>query len=252
MRPFFKNIRTLSGIQVTRNHPPIEGVDDGDHASMHPGIWMAFGDISGSDFWRNRARVVHERFITRPSGGKSFGSFSVSNRFETTDGKLICRQVDTHTIRLAKGGWRLTYDCEFTGPDDFYFGDQEEMGLGVRLATPLIEKKGGQIRNSAEQVSAKSTWGQPAIWCDYSGEIAGKWAGITIMANGKTPRVPWWHNRNYGLMVANQFGRKAMKQGKKSQYKVKADSTLQLSFTVLIHEHENAAEVAEHLKALTK
>ena len=141
MRPFFKNIRTLSGIQVTRNHPPIEGVDDGDHASMHPGIWMAFGDISGSDFWRNRARVVHERFITRPSGGKSFGSFSVSNRFETTDGKLICRQVDTHTIRLAKGGWRLTYDCEFTGPDDFYFGDQEEMGLGVRLATPLIEKK---------------------------------------------------------------------------------------------------------------
>ena len=252
MRPFFKNIRTLSGIQITRNHPPIEGVDDGDHASMHPGIWMAFGDISGSDFWRNRARVVHERFITRPSGGKSFGSFSVSNRFETTDGKLICRQVDTHTIRLAKGGWRLTYDCEFTGSDDFYFGDQEEMGLGVRLATPLIEKKGGQIRNSAGQVSAKSTWGQPAIWCDYSGEIAGKWAGITIMANGKTPRVPWWHNRNYGLMVANQFGKKAMKQGEKSQYKVKADSTLQLSFTVLIHEHENTAEVAEYLKALTK
>ena len=137
----------------------------------------------------------------------------MSNRFETNDGKLICRQVVTHTIRLAKGGWQLTYDCEFTGPDDFYFGDQEEMGLGVRLATPLIEKKGGQIRNSAGQVSAKSTWGQPAIWCDYSGEIAGKWAGITIMANGKTPRMPWWHNRNYGLMVANQFGKKAMKHG---------------------------------------
>jgi len=251
-RPFFKNIRTLSGIQVTRNHPPIEGVDDGDHASMHPGIWMAFGDISGSDFWRNRARVVHERFITRPSGGESLGSFSVSNRFETNDGKLICRQVVTHTVRLAKGGWRLTYDCEFTGPDDFYFGDQEEMGLGVRLATALIEKNDGQIRNSSGQVSAKSTWGQPAIWCDYSGEIAGKWAGITIMANGKTPRVPWWHNRNYGLMVANQFGRKAMKQGGKSQYKVNSGSTLHLSFSVTIHEHENEAEVAEHLGALTK
>lgn len=40
--------------------------------------------------------------------------------------------------------------------------------------------------------------------------------------------------------------------GEKSQYKVKSDISLQLSFTVLIHEHENAAEVAEYLKALTK
>ena len=252
LRPFFKNIRTLSGVQVTRNHPPVEGVDDGDHASMHPGIWMAFGDISGSDFWRNRAHVVHERFITKPSGGKYSGSFSVSNRFETNAGKLICRQTVTHAIRHAKDGWLLTYDCDFTAPTDFYFGDQEEMGLGVRLATLLIEKNGGQLRNSAGQVGAKSTWGQPAIWCDYSGNIDGKWAGITILANGKTPRVPWWHNRNYGLMVANQFGRKAMKQGEKSQYKVKGGSTLQLSFTVIIHEQENSESRINALEALTR
>lgn len=252
LRPFFKNIRTLSGTQVTRNHPPIEGVDDGDHASMHPGIWMAFGDISGSDFWRNRARVVHERFITKPSGGKHSGSFSVSNRFETNDGKLICRQTVTHTIRHAKDGWLLTYDCHFTSPTDFFIGDQEEMGLGVRLATPLIEKNGGQLRNSAGQISAKSTWGQPAIWCDYSGNINGKWAGITILANGKTPRIPWWHNRNYGLMVANQFGRKAMKQGEKSQYKVKAGSTLQLSFNIMIHEQKYSESRIKALEALTR
>jgi putative heme-binding domain-containing protein len=254
LRPFFKNIRTLSGIQVTRNHPPIESVDAGDHASMHPGIWMAFGDISGSDFWRNRARVVHERFITQPSGGKSSGSFSVSNRFETNDSKLICRQTVTHTIHFTKGNWQLTYDCAFTAPHDFYLGDQEEMGLGVRLATPLIEKNGGQLRNSAQQVGAKATWGQPATWCDYSGEIEGKWAGITIMTNNKTPRVPWWHNRNYGLMLANQFGRDAMHQGEKSKTHVKADSTLQLSFTVIIHEHENVklADRAGILEALTR
>ena len=254
LRPFFKNIRTLGGTQVTRNHPPIEGVDAGDHASMHPGIWMAFGDISGSDFWRNRARVVHERFITKPSGGKSTGSFTVLNRFETNEGKLICRQTVTHTIRLAKGGWRLTYDCDFTAPHDFYFGDQEEMGLGVRLATPLIEKNGGQLYNSARQTSAKATWGQPAVWCDYSGEIDGRWVGVTIMDNGKTPRVPWWHNRNYGLMVANQFGRDAMRQGEKSKLNVQTGSTLQLSFTVIIHEHENVKpdERAAILRELTQ
>jgi hypothetical protein len=74
------------------------------------------------------------------------------------------------------------------------------------------------------------------------------------MTNNKTPRVPWWHNRNYGLMLANQFGRDAMHQGEKSKTHVKADSTLQLSFTVIIHEHENVklADRAGILEALTR
>ena len=59
------------------------------------------------------------------------------------------------------------------------------MGLGVRLTTPLTEKNGGQLYNSAGQSSAKATWGQPAVWCDYSGEIDGRWSGITVMANGR-------------------------------------------------------------------
>jgi len=239
LRPYFKNVKTLGGTQVTRNNPPLDGIDSDDHASMHPGIWMAFGDISGSDFWRNRARVVHEQFTTKPSGGKTDGRFSVLNRFETNDGELICRQRVTHTIRLAKGAWTLSYDCEFSSDRDFYFGDQEEMGLAVRLATPLIEKNGGQLRNSVGQFSARNTWGQPAIWCDYSGEFSGRWAGITVVSRGNAPRIPWWHNRDYGLMVANQFGRNAMKQGGVSLLSVKAGSTLQLEFTVIIHEHRD-------------
>ncbi|MEE2614947.1 MAG: PVC-type heme-binding CxxCH protein [Verrucomicrobiota bacterium] len=254
IRPFFKNIRTLSGTQVTRNHPPIEGADSLDHASMHPGIWMAFGDISGFDFWRNKAKVIHQRFITKPNGGKSIGTFSVLNRYETKDGKLICQEEAKHIISLSKGNWQLKYDSHFSSPQNFYFGDQEEMGLGVRLATPLIEKNGGLIRNSNGQLGAKETWGEPAIWCDYSGEIDSKWVGITILANTKTPRIPWWHNRNYGLMVANQFGRGAMKQGKESKLILKADEKLQLSFTIIIHENQktNRSNQNKILKELTQ
>jgi len=39
--------------------------------------------------------------------------------------------------------------------------------------------------------------------------------------------------------VANQFGRNAMRHGEKSKLTVKTGSKLQLSFTVIIHEHEN-------------
>jgi hypothetical protein len=32
-RPYFAHVRARSGIQVTRNHPPIPGVDSTDHAT---------------------------------------------------------------------------------------------------------------------------------------------------------------------------------------------------------------------------
>ncbi|MFH1740435.1 MAG: DUF6807 family protein, partial [bacterium] len=62
-RPYFCDVYAPSGIQVTRNHPPIEGVDRTDHATYHPGLWLTFGDISGSDVWRNSARTDHVEFV---------------------------------------------------------------------------------------------------------------------------------------------------------------------------------------------
>ena len=55
-------------------------------------------------------------------------------------------------------------------------------------------------------------------------------------------------------MVANQFGRDAMRQGEKSKLEVQTGSTLQLSFTVIIHEHENVKpdERAALLRELTR
>src|SRR5690349_19036371 len=54
-RPYFAHIKTPSGIQVSRNHPPQKGVDKDDHATMHPGIWLSFGDLNGNDYWRLKA-----------------------------------------------------------------------------------------------------------------------------------------------------------------------------------------------------
>src|SRR5688572_25488530 len=57
LRPYFTRLHAPHGQQVTRNHPPVEGRDATDHATMHPGLWLAFGDLSGADFWRNKATV---------------------------------------------------------------------------------------------------------------------------------------------------------------------------------------------------
>src|SRR4051794_30847368 len=54
-RPYFAHVHVPGGTQITRHHPPREGKDPLDHASFHPGIWLAFGDLDGEDDWRLRA-----------------------------------------------------------------------------------------------------------------------------------------------------------------------------------------------------
>lgn len=72
-------------------------------------------------------------------------------------------------------------------------------------------------------------------WCDYSGLLGDRRAGVTLMPDPANFRPSWFHSRDYGLMVANTFGRQAMKQGNVSRVEVKKGETLRLRFGVLLH-----------------
>gem|GEM_PF-594612 len=43
---------------------------------------------------------------------------------------------------------------------------------------------------------------------------------MTLLAAPANLRGSWWHNRDYGVFVANPFGRAAMKQGDRSKVRV--------------------------------
>ena len=235
-RPFFAQVHAPGGLQVTRHHPPRSGEDETDHDTMHPGLWLAFGDLSGEDFWRNKGTVRHERFVEPPVVRDGALTFTAANRFLTREGKALCAQTSRITLSARPGGYLLIWEAEFKSDDgDFYFGDQEEMGLGLRVATPMTEKNGGMILNSAGQKTAQATWGKPADWCDYSGTLYNRRAGLMIMPDPKNFRPSWFHNRDYGLMVANPFGRNAMTQGAPSRVEVKRGESFRLRFGVLIH-----------------
>ncbi len=235
-RPYFADVRAPGGIRVTRNHPPVDGVDPTDHATFHPGLWLAFGDLSGADDWRNRARVEHERFVDEPAGGSGRGTFAVANRYLQEDGAIICREVCRYRILVRPSGYLLIAASEFASDSgDFTFGDQEEMGFGVRVATPLSVKKGGRLRNSDNLEAERGVWGKTALWCDYSGTIAGRDVGITLMPDPKNFRRSWFHARDTGLLVANPFGNEAFTKGKKSRVVVRRGETLRLTFGALFH-----------------
>jgi hypothetical protein len=237
-RPYFAHVHAPGGIQVTRNHPPQKG-DAQDHARLHPGMWLAFGDLSGHDYWRLKARVVGGEFAASPEGGPGRGTFTVRNRYLTTRGdKTVCAETCRYTILVRPAGYLLISDSTFTSDtDDFYFGDQEELGFGVRLATPIAvrARRGGRILDSEGRKNERGIWGKQADWCDYSGTVEGQPVGITIMPDPGNVRRCWWHARDYGFMAGNPFGVNAFTGGAKSKVTGKRGESFRLRYGILLH-----------------
>jgi hypothetical protein len=248
-RPYFAHVRAPGGVQVTRNHPPQEGRDALDHATMHPGIWLSFADINGNDYWRLRARTVHEGFLASPEGGRGRGTFTVRNRYlSAKDDRTVCVETCRFTILVRPAGYLLIYDSTFTSETgDFFFGDQEEFGLGVRVATPIAVVKGGRITDSQGRANEKEVWGKASEWCDYSGKIDGQRVGVTLMPHPGNFRPCWYHARDYGFFAANPFGQNAMTGGEKSKVVVQKGQQLRLGYGVLIY--SSPAEEKVDLKA---
>jgi hypothetical protein len=236
LRPYFKHLCTLSGMQVTRNSPPIKPGDLDDHPTMHPGLWLAFGDLGGADFWRNKGRVQHQQFVGDLQGGAGTGTFSVRNAYVDAD-RTICTEDCSITFLARQDGYRIDWTSTFRSDlADFAFGDQEEMGLGVRVATPMAVVNGGEIKDSQGRKNGQQVWGQQTNWCEYGGVINGRRIGIALMPDPKNFRRSWFHARDYGLLVANPFGQNAFTKRDKSKVVVPKGDTLRLRFGVLVYE----------------
>lgn len=242
-RPYLTNVRTTDGIQVTRNHPPIEGRDRTDHASMHPGIWMSFGDLGGSDFWRNKARVVQKRFVEEPVGRGDEGSFAVENHYLDGAGRFVCKEICRYSFHVRKNGFAIHWNSTFSSDREFGFGDQEEMGLGVRVATEIAvaSKQGGRILDSQGRRNEKEIWGKAARWCDYGGPIDSRFVGITVVPHPDNFRESRWHVRDYGFLTANPFALKAFQLGPEDRQVIKTGEALQLRFVVFIHSSDESS-----------
>lgn len=237
LRPYFTRAHSPSGMLLTRAHPPVAGVDAVDHPTMHPGIWLAWGDINGQDFWRNKARIKHIRFIDEPRVAQDRLTFATECHFMSADEATMGTLINHFQVASLPMGTAIIWQATLTaGEAQLTLGDQEEMGFGVRMTTPLTEKKTGIITNSHGLKSAGKTWGQPAAWCDYSGQLDGTPCGITVFTSPKNVRGSWWHNRDYGLCVANPFAQAAMKQGAADLLTIAPAQSLTLTFGAVLHD----------------
>jgi hypothetical protein len=248
-RPYFAHVHAPDGTQVTRHHPPIPGQDTLDHPEFHPGIWMAFGDISGNDYWRLKARVENGDMIEEPRGGAGEGAFAVRNRYlDAADPhRVVCNEFCRFRVVARPEGALLLWDSTFTGNDEFSFGDQEEMGLGIRVATPLrvqvvdstLPPPTGTMTDAKGGKNGAQIGGNSAEWCDYSGTVDGHRVGMTIFCHPDNFRPSWFHARDYGFLAANAFGRAAFHKGETSKIVVKPGESLRLRYGILVHSEED-------------
>ena len=211
-RPVLYPIIGPFGQGVTR-HYPMETVED-DHTDHphHRSIWVAWGDVNGSDNWSELERagkVLHTAFDGW-SGGQVFGWIASRNDWVDVGGKklmedrMLCRFYNLPSSMRA-------FDFEVTliaTEGDVRFGDTKEGGVcSVRVAAPMEADRGGRIENSLGGVNEDETWGKRASWCDYCGTVGGHTVGIAVFDHPTSFRYPtYWHVRNYGLMTANPFG----------------------------------------------
>jgi hypothetical protein len=245
-RPYFAKLRAPGGIQVSRNQPPDPKLDVADHPLFHPGLWLTFGVLSGNDYWRNVAKTEFVEFTEAPEVTADGGQFTARFRYLGQDdpAKNICEELFSCRIMPRPAGTLIVWDSIFSGDEEFEFGDQEEMGLGIRMATPLrsepqargdIPPGTGTILDAEGRKNGAEIWGKSARWCDYSGTIDGKPVGATIFCHPDNFRPSWFHARDYGLLVANPFGRKAFHVGEESRIVVKPGKKFRLRYGVLLH-----------------
>jgi hypothetical protein len=207
-RPYFTRLHAPDGTQLTRSHPPVEGLDATDHGLLHPGLWLAFGDLNGVDFWRQQGRIEHVRFVQEPHFQDGRLTWSVEEQYLAPDGAEVCRGGNEFALVDALDGTLLLWSSELrrdAGP--LTFGPQHEMGLGLRMATPLTVAGGaGRITGSHGGVNEAGNWGRAGAWWDYSGTVAGRRAGLLVVAGMDNPRPVWSHARDYGLLALNPTG----------------------------------------------
>lgn len=242
-RPYFSNVHALDGTRLTRTFPPIPGIDAMDHDSLHPGIWLAFGDLNGVDFWRNKARVEHIRFSSEPIVLDGRFQFAVEEKYIRKDDTEICKAISDYvfeaptaqqkTVVVLRWKTQIKSDVE-----SLVFGNQHEMGLGFRMATPLIVKGGaGSILGSHGGKNEKGNWGKVAQWWDYSGAMEDRIAGILAIVEPASTRPVWVHARDYGFLALNPTGvpDKPDDSSPSHAFEVAKGDTLTLAYTLVFH-----------------
>ncbi len=209
-RPYFYPVCAADGTEVTSDqqrevlkNPKV------DHPHQRS-LWIGHGSVNGVDHWL--AGAPQQRHL-------AFTQFTADGFVETLawDGAKAGEPVLTETRRvrflpypdgdrgieitsvLTAASGDVTFKCKPLNVSGV------EAGLcSVRMAKAILDGPDAtkQITTGAGGIGEKSARSAPAAWCDYSGLIAGKPYGVTMVNARENPGGDTaWHVRLFGLLA---------------------------------------------------
>lgn len=224
-RPDFYPVYSPSGREVTStcayryNH--------------HKSIFIGHANVNGINFF-------HDNNPTR----SNLGDIVLEKSQHVVDESTI--HITTHNGWITKTGARLldeerrftvipdeiahTIDLTSTliaSQTDLTFAQDNHAFLGVRVADTMDVEDGGTILNANGQRNEEEAMGQAADWTDYSGVVAGKTVGVTLMNHPSNPSSAFFA-RNYGTFLTNFT--------LLDKYELPHGESLTQRFRILIHE----------------
>ncbi|MFB0987333.1 MAG: PmoA family protein [Phycisphaerales bacterium] len=197
----------------------------------HRGLWFAHGDVDGHDFWHDETcRVVVRKTVV--DGG--------TIRFTAdwlADGRHLAVESRSMRFTATPSQRRIEVDIELKPvAEAMTLGDTKEGAFAVRLA-PTLRVQGpqalGRLEN-AEGLIDGDCGGRRSKSIVAEGPIDGRLVRVEVVDADQNPQHPtWWHARQYGLLAANPFGRRAFEgQGESGAVTVTRNSPLRLRYAV--------------------
>jgi hypothetical protein len=283
-KPIFWPVHAPNGAALTRSYPLEKGIpgESTDHIH-HKSIWFCHGDVipegielkakikdvDGVDFWseaKGHGNIVCTK-IEKPRNTDGAAQVATHNEWRMADGTKIMDETRViHFYDLGKARL-LVLDIDLEASVcPITFGDTKEGSMGIRINDQIRDDKGksykdtsgtmvkvpgrGKLQNAEGKLGEKECWGHRSAWCDYSGPIDGKVAGLAILADPKNLYPSCWHARGYGLNAANPFGRDKSRfpdvLGNKDLVHLAKGEHMKLRFGLVLHDGDaTAGGVAE-------
>jgi hypothetical protein len=254
-KPYLHPLRCASGKIVTRGFPmeniPGESTTD----RHHRGVWLGYKDVNGYDFWQNEFSYQNKnagKVVTRSVDVLKNG-FRGTFAWLSPSGGAMLEESRSMTFRGDAKLRIIDVDINLKALVETTFGDSKDGAFSIRLAEPLTEKNSGVILNSEGGRKMDQTWGKPASWVDYSGELDGEKVGVVLLEHPTSfHHSSRWHVRDYGLLAINPFGSNAFdKQAPISKFALATGKSIRLRYQIVIHPEMTTAQIEQLYRQFT-
>lgn len=195
---------TAHGANVLRGYPLEERAGEAKDHPHHTGIYHAFGEVNGREYWSKTA-IVNRKASTEA------GPVYARIRAENAWGEDLVETQDVFVLNAGADAvmdWTIT----LTAAVDATLGKDAKMAkegsFAVRVATELTRKGDAPdlMSDGLGNKGEKAIRAAAAPWVDYSGELGGRKVGVAVMDHPTSFRAPTnWHVRAYGLFAANPW-----------------------------------------------